>query len=120
MFKYTQISAASWIPTVSEDNGHKVPLAKLALSLQTQLTCPEEYAVMVNGSQPDLSMSMSLSMPEEASGLQSASSGLQGIAGHATGQAAGCRYCRAGSCVGTPCQMAHNNTFDNVAQIRPG
>ena len=56
MFKYTGISAASWIPTVSEDDGHKVPLAKIALSLQTQLTRPEEYAVMVNGNQPDLSM----------------------------------------------------------------
>ena len=51
MFKYTGISAASWIPTVSEDDGHKVPLAKIALSLQTQLTRPEEYAVMVNGNQ---------------------------------------------------------------------
>ena len=71
-----------------------------------------------------MSMSMLMSarfvnvnvIPEEASELQSASSGLQGIAGHAAGQAAGCRYCRAGSCVGTPCLMAHNNTFDNVTK----
>ena len=37
-------------------DGHNVPLAKLAWSFKTQLTCPEEYAVMVEGNQPDLSM----------------------------------------------------------------